>query len=461
MKVLIKNGRVFTSNEVKNLDILIEDEKIVKLKENIDIQADHYIDAKGMLVLPGAVDVHTHFSLDLGKYRAADDFLTGTRAAAFGGTTTIVDHIGFFNKDDSLMSMIDKYDDLADHKALIDYSFHAAIQNASDDHLGEFGSLINRGISSLKLYTTYDGRLSDEEILKVLKKAKEADMTVAVHAENHGAIDYLRDQAKKSNKTSPIYHARTRPPETEAEAINRLIYLSKIAGYPKLYFVHVSSQLGLEEIIRARKNGAKNIFAETCPQYLVFDDSYYEKNGPVEGTKFIMAPPLRKPNDMDYLWENISTENVDVIATDHCPFYFESEKSIYANNFLDAPGGAPGVEERLEVVLTEGDKRSIKFQTLVKVLCENPAKVYGLYPKKGCIQVGSDGDIVILKEEAYTISQSNRHSQVDYTNYEGYRSNYKVDTVISRGDIIVEKSKLLAKAGRGKFIKRTTRSLYD
>lgn len=453
MTVLIKNGEVYFEDSLSPLDIYIENEKIKYIGKDLNYDAKKVIDVKGKLILPGAVDVHTHFCLDLGEFVAVDDFYTGTRAAAFGGTTTIVDHIGFFGKDASLNQMIDNYHELADDNALVDYSFHGAIENADEDHLAEFEDLIDRGIISLKLYTTYGGMLEDDEILKTLKKAKETGMIVCVHAENDGAIKALREEAKIAGNNEPIYHAKTRPPETEAEAINRLIYLSELTGSPDLYFVHVSSELGLNEILAARDRGVENLYIETCTQYLLLDDSYYYKDGPKVGTKYIMAPPLRTESDQDALWESIAKGEIDVVATDHCPFFYETEKSKYKDNFFEAPGGGPGVEERLEVVLTEGLKRGIPLERLIDVLIKNPAKIFGL-KDKGQIKQGKDADLVILKKSGYEITDDNRHSNVDYSSYSGYETDYKVETVISRGDIIVDKDELIGDKGRGIYIKR-------
>ncbi|MGO3018082.1 MAG: amidohydrolase family protein, partial [Anaerococcus sp.] len=252
----------------------------------------------------------------------------------------------------------------------------------------------------------------------------------------------------------PIYHAKTRPPETEAEAINRLIYLSEMAGYPKLYIVHTSSKKGLEEIKAARKRGVKNLYCETCTQYLTLDEEKYIQGGNEEGIKYIMAPPLRKKEDIEALWQGIIDGDVEVIATDHCPFYYKGEKLPYKDNFLSCPGGAPGVEERLEIIITEALKRGIALEKIMNLLSTNPSKIFGLYPKKETIKIGSDADLVVLSEKPYIIKQENRHSNCDYTSYEGYETKFKVDTVIARGDLILDRDTYLAEKGRGKFIER-------
>ncbi|MDD7305009.1 MAG: dihydropyrimidinase [Peptoniphilaceae bacterium] len=454
MLCLIKNGKALVGGKLKKCDILIEDEKISQISDKIDISAQKIIDAKDKLVLPGGVDVHTHMNLDLGKYVSVDDFYTGTVAASYGGTTTIIDHIGALEKGASLTSMIDHYHDLADDKAVIDYSFHGALYELNDKLLDEISKLYDDGIVSIKIYTTYSGKLDDGQMLKVLKKAKQTGSVVCVHCENDKAIEELRNEAIANKKLSPIFHAKTRPDQTEAEAINRLIYLSEIADFPKLYIVHTSSKKGLDEIISARKRGVKNLYCETCTQYLTLDESKYTEGGNKEGIKYIMAPPLRKKEDIDALWEGVKNGDVDVIATDHCPFFYERDKLLYKDNFIDCPGGAPGVEERMEVVISEGLKRNISLGRLVDLLATNPSKIFGLYPKKGEIKVGSDADLVIMNNSSYEIKEENRHSNCDYTTYQGYKTSVKVESVILRGRIILDKGKYFAKKGEGKFIPR-------
>lgn len=452
MSLIIKNANLFGSNII---DIKINDEKIEAIGHNLDEKDSEIYDAKNRLVLPGGVDVHTHMSLDLGEYVAVDDFYTGTRAAAHGGTTCIVDHIAFGPKESYVSEMVEHYHELADSNAIIDYSFHGAIQDARDETLKQIEHLhINGGIVSEKIYTTYGGKLNDAEILKILKKAKETGTIICIHCENDGSIQELREEAKEQGNLDPIYHAKTRPAETEAEAINRLIYLSEIAGFPKLYIVHTSTELGLREIIKARKRGVKNLFCETCTQYLMLNESKYIDGGNEEGIKYIMAPPLRKQSDQEFLWEGIRNGDVDVIATDHCPFFYEKEKLPHKDNFLTCPGGIPGVEERVELIISEGLRRGIKLERLIEVLMINPSKIFGLYPRKGNIIPGADADIIVLDEKEYTIKQENRHSIVDYTTYEGMNSDYEVSTVLCRGNFILKDGEYLGKQGYGKFIKR-------
>lgn len=453
MNLLIKNGFINNHNESYTADILIEDGKIIQIGEELNNPKNYNeIDAKGKLVLPGGVDVHTHMDLDLGKFRAVDDFYTGGVAAAMGGTTTIVDHIAFGPKGCSLHCMVDEYHDLAKGKSIIDYSFHGVFQHVDEHILQQVQELRDEGISSFKVYMTYDSMLNDEEIIKVLVNAKETGVVIAVHAENNGAIQYLRDYYGSMKKTEAIYHAVSRPDAAEAEAINRMIYLSEIAGYPHLYFVHVSSKKGLDEIIQARKRGAKNIYCETCTQYLTLtDDAYNKENN--EGLKYIMAPPLRKKEDVEALWKGVENDDVDVIATDHCPFFL-NQKLQGKNDFREAPGGVSGVEERMEIILTEGIKRGISINKLINKLCVNPAKIFGLYPKKGSLQVGADGDIIIIKKTNEKVLQSNRHGASDYSVYEDFQIDYVVETTIQRGNVLIENGKLIAEKGVGEFVPR-------
>ena len=426
MSILLKNAKIVEEGDFILRDIYIDDEKISEISDEINRSADRVIDCKNLLTLPGGVDVHTHLSLDLGKFISIDDFYTGTRAASYGGTTSIVDHIAFGPRDSLVGEMIDKYHKMAEGKAVIDYSFHGSIQKVSDAILDEMEELFDEGIVSTKIYTTYGGKLDDDKMLKVLRKAKETGTVVCVHCENDGMIAELRKEAEEARNLAPIFHAKTRPSEAEAEAINRLIYLSELAGFPKLYIVHT----------------------------LTYTDKKYEEGGSSEGVKYICAPPLRKDEDVEALWEGVADGTVDVIATDHCPFYYESEKLPYKDDFLNAPGGIPGIEERMEVVLTEGIRRGIKPGRLVDLLCTNPSEIFGLSYKKGSIEVGKDADLVVFDEKTYTISQENRHSACDYTTYEGFESDFKVKLVIARGQVILEDGKNYGEKGRGKFIDR-------
>ena len=452
--LLIKNGFVVSEKDTYKADILIENGKIKEIGDNI-VADCKVIDAIGKYIIPGAIDAHTHFDLSTGACRAVDDFYTGTVAAACGGTTTIIDHMGFGPRGCNLQHQIDEYHRLADDKTVIDYSFHGVIQHVNDDIIKEMKKVIEEGIPSLKVYMTYDFKLNDAEIFQVLKKAKECNGIIAVHAENHDIINYFRKKFSTEGKTKPIYHAYSRPNKTEAEAINRMIYLSELAGDAPLYIVHLSTKEGLNEIKAARTRGMKNIFVETCPQYLTLTEKEYLKENN-EGLKYIISPPLRKEADIDALWEGINNGDIQVIATDHCPFNFNKEKQFGKDDFTKCPNGAPGVEERVKVIFSEGVKKNkISINKFVEVMCTNPAKIYGCYPQKGVLLPGSDADIVIIDaDKENIITHSELHTAVDYTLYEGKKVTGDIEYVIQRGEIIVENNKFIGKKGNGRFIKR-------
>ncbi|WP_130891544.1 dihydropyrimidinase [Fusobacterium ulcerans] len=454
--LLIKNGFIVSEKDTFKADILIENGKIKKIENDLKIKEGYkVIDAEGKYIIPGAIDAHTHFDLQAGTCRAVDDFYTGSIAAACGGTTTIIDHMAFGPKGCNLQHQVDEYHKLAAGKSVIDYSFHGVIQHVNDDIINEMEKIIKEGIPSLKVYMTYDFKLNDAEILQTLKKAKECNGIIAVHAENHDIINYFREKFLLEGKKSPIYHAYSRPEECEAEAINRMIYLSEIAEDAPLYIVHLSTKKGLEEIKRARKKGMKNIFVETCPQYLLLTEQEYSKENN-EGLKFIMSPPLRKGSDIEALWEGINNGDIQVIATDHCPFNFRKEKQFGKNDFTKCPNGAPGVEERVKIIFSEGVKKGrISINKFVEVVCTNPAKIYGCYPQKGVLLPGSDADIVVIDANKKSIITHNSlHSVVDYTLYEGREIMGDIELVIQRGEVIVKNNKFIGKKGNGKFLKR-------
>jgi dihydropyrimidinase len=394
---------------------------------------------------------------------ASDDFYTGTVAAAFGGTTTIVDHLAFGPPHCSLDHQIKKYHGFADGKAVIDYSFHGVIQHVNEDVLEKMESLIDEGITSYKVYLTYDYKISDSDAYQVLKRAKELGLVITVHPENHDVIQYLRKKFVSEGKTSPVYHPLSRPAECEAEAINRMLLLAEMAGdgspggAAPLYIVHLTNALGLEFIRAARKRGQQNLYAETCPQYLFLDDSLYQgrPDSPLEGLKYIMCPPLRKKADQEALWGALGSD-INTVATDHCPFFFATQKMQGKDDFTKCPSGAPGIEERIPLLFSEGVlKKRLSLRRFVELCCTNPAKIFGMYPCKGVIREGSDADIVVL-DPARQVSLGKQvlHENVDYCAYEGMKLQGWPEYTISRGEVIVNRGKLQAEQGRGKFIYR-------
>ncbi|MCY6959274.1 dihydropyrimidinase [Clostridium brassicae] len=459
MSSIIKNGLIVTASDTYKGDIYIEDGIIKEIGIDLQRQCDEVIDAKGKYVIPGGVDVHTHLNLDVGIAVANDDFYTGTVAAACGGTTCIVDHMGFGPKGCNLHHQVNVYHGYADDKAVIDYSFHGVVQHVDDRILKEMSEIVNdEGIPSFKIYLTYDYKVSDEEALKILMRLKELGGITTVHPENNDSINYFRRLFVEQGKTSPIYHPMSRPVECEAEAISRMINLASLAGNAPLYIVHLSNELGLKYIKIAQDSGQK-VYVETCPQYLFLDEEKYKEPNN-EGLKYIMSPPLRKKDNQAALWKGIKDGNIHVVATDHCPFAFNKDKQMGKDDFTKCPNGVPGIEERIPLMFSEGVMKSkISINRFVDVCCTSPAKMFGLYPKKGAIQVGSDADIVLIDPNKDVIlTRDILHENVDYTAYEGMKlKGYPVLTMV-RGKVIVKNNHFIGEKGYGKFIKRQKRN---
>jgi len=459
MKKLIKNGMIATENEIFRGDILIDGEKIIGIGSDIDASGAEIIDASDKYVLPGAVDVHTHMDLDVGMARAIDDFYDGTVAAACGGTTTIVDHMAFGPKDCSLWHQVNEYHRLADGNAVVDYGFHGVIQHpVTADRLGELAEIKEKeGISSFKVYMTYDFGLTDDELFNVLRAAKDAGIVITVHCENHGILTQLRKEFIEEGHGEAKYHPLSRPPRCEAEAVNRMIHLAAVAGDAPLYIVHLSSAEGLHEVLRARAEHRPNLGVETCTQYLILTDREYED--PVEGLKAIMSPPLRKDQDREELWQALADGTIDTVATDHCPFHFregKAEKQYGKDDFTKCPNGAPGVQERLMLLFSEGFmKGRISLPQVVKYSSSNPCRMFGLYPQKGSFEPGTDADIVIIDPEKKTlINKEYIRGASDYSCYEGMELEGRIDNVFLRGEEIVRDGDFLGKRGDGKYLRR-------
>ncbi|MCL2702827.1 MAG: dihydropyrimidinase [Defluviitaleaceae bacterium] len=458
--MLIADGLLVNENGTRKADVRVEGELIHEIGDSlVPRENERIINAAGKIIIPGGVDVHTHMDLDLGHIKAADDFYTGTAAAAFGGTTTIVDHMAFGPKGCSISHQAGAYHRLAHGNAVIDYGFHGVMGHVDDGILDELGTLINEGITSHKFYLTYDGKISDGEILRLMERASELGVMLAAHAENDGSIAYLREKYRSQGKTAPIYHARSRPPECEAEAVSRVAWLARMAGGAPLYIVHLSSGLALDCALAARKRGQKNLFIETCPQYLLLDESLYCRE---DGLKYIMNPPLRAAENRNALWEGVRNGDIDVIGTDHCPFFYAKEKQLGKGDFTNAPGGAPGVEARIPLMLAEVSAGRLTLERLVSLCCASPARLFGMYPKKGVIAAGSDADLVLIDPTVKTkLTHSMLHENCDYTPYEGLPlDGYPVMT-ISRGEVIVEGKRFTGRKGRGRFLKRGLPDLND
>lgn len=451
--MIIKNGLVAALSGVTHGDIRIENGLIAEIAPSISASGHQVIDASGMVVIPGGVDAHTHMDIDVRVARASDDFYTGTAAAAIGGTTCIVDHMGFGPKGCDLMHQYDYYRGIADGKAVIDYGLHGVIQRVDDGILADMHKLTDVGVTSAKLYLTYDFRLCDEEILNFLEVAAKLGILTCVHAENHQLINRCRDICGKTGHLSPIDHSRSRPPEAEAEAVSRITWFASYIGAP-LYIVHLSSALGLMQVELAKKVAGDKIFAETCPQYLFLDDSKYTDDD--NGLKHIMSPPLREASNKKALWDGIINNTIDTIGTDHCPFFMH-QKMMGKGDFRKAPNGAPGVETRMALIYSEGvSKNKISLERFVDLCCTRPAKLFGLFPHKGAIAPGADADVVLIDpNKRKTITKSILHENVDYTLYEGFEVTGWPVMTISRGEIIARDGHLQAEAGRGRYLRRS------
>jgi dihydropyrimidinase len=465
MSLLIKNGRIVTAVDDYKGDIYCEGETITTIGAKLDVKADTVIDAQGKLVFPGGIDPHTHLDMPFGGTTSADDFETGTRAAAFGGTTTIVD-FAIQQKGKSTLEALDTWHRKASEKASIDYGFHMIITDMPDERLGEMTQLADReGVTSYKLFMAYPGVLyvDDGTLYRAYKRAADDGTLICMHAENGIVIDEIVKAARAKGLKEPKYHAITRPTRMEAEGVYRALAIAEVAGCP-MYIVHLSSADALEQIKLARDRGM-HAHAETCPQYLFLDDTYYDKPN-FEGAKYVMTPALRNKSNQDVLWKGLAMGDLSALSTDHCPFCFKEQKELGRDDFAKIPNGAPGVENRMAMVYTGGvvEKR-ISLNKYVQLTSTNAAKMFGLFPRKGTIAVGSDADICVFDPDKHvTISASNpltHHMKVDYSTYEGFQVKGYPDTVISRGKVIVQKGEWKGKSGAGKFLKRDRYSGFN
>ncbi|NCQ61445.1 MAG: dihydropyrimidinase [Myxococcales bacterium] len=456
MSILIKNGRIVTAVDDYFADVFIDGEKIVQIGKDLNVQADETLDAKGKLVLPGGIDPHTHLDMPFGGTTSADDFETGTIAAAHGGTTTLID-FAVQTKGKSTMEGLDTWHKKAQGKATIDYGFHMIITDMAVERLPEMTRLRDEGISSYKLFMAYPGVLyvDDGTLYRAFRQAGLDGSRICMHAENGIVIDEIIREAVADGKVAPKWHGLTRPTRMEAEGVHRSIAIAEVANVP-LYIVHLSSHDALEEVKRGRARGV-NVIAETCPQYLLLDSSLYEKEG-FEGAKWVMTPALREQWNQDSLWQGLQFRDLETIGTDHCPFCFKEQKELGLESFTKIPNGAPGLENRMSVVYDAGVVQGrISLNRFVELTSTAAAKAFGLFPKKGTIAVGSDADIVIFDpDRKETISVNNEcthHMNVDYSAYEGREVQGWTDTVLSRGRVIVQQGKLETRGG-GNFIKR-------
>ena len=457
MSVLIKNGRIVTAADDYRADLFILNETVDLIGKNLEIEADHVIDAAGKLVIPGGVDPHTHLELPFGGTVTNDDFETGTRAAAFGGTTTIIDFAVQF-KGISTLKTLDTWHEKAAGKTAIDYSFHMIITDMPEHRLPEMRRLSDEGVTSYKLFMSYPGAMlsDDATIFRTMRKAGEDGTVVCMHAENGIVIDELIKIALAQGHTAPKYHAVTRPARLEAEGTHRALAIAEVANSP-VYIVHLSCREALDEVRAAQARGVM-AHAETCPQYLLLDVTAYDAPG-FEGAKYVLTPPLREKRHQEELWRGLRGNALHAISTDHCPFCLREQKELGKDDFSKIPNGGPGIENRMSLIYHYGvGGGHITLNRFVELTSTAPAKIFGLFPKKGTLAVGSDADVVIFDpNHEETISYYNartHHMNIDYTAYEGFKVKGFTETVISRGRIIVDSGEYLGRPGDGKFIKR-------
>jgi dihydropyrimidinase len=455
MSVLIKGGRVVTAADDYVGDVFIEDERISLIGESLDVPADRVIDATRKYVLPGLVDPHTHLDMPFGGTVTIDDVESGQTSAAFGGTTCHVDFI-IQPPGQTFAAAVEEWRSKANGKQVIDMGYHMAVTDLKNGGtLEELATLPDQGITSYKLFMAYKGALmvDDETLFRTMQVAAETGALVMVHAENGDAIDVLVKEALAAGHTEPKYHALTRPPETEGEATNRAIQLARVAGSP-LYVVHVSCRESVEPIERARDAGW-NVHGETCTQYFFVDYSFLERPN-FEGAKWVYTPPPRPKENQDVLWNAVRTDTLSVISTDHCAFLWDGQKTMGRDDFSKIPNGGPGLENRLHMIHEFGVRAGrITLNRMVELLCTNPAKLFGLYPRKGTIAVGSDADIVVFDPaRKHTISASTHHSRSDYNLFEGTEVTGTPEVVLLRGNVLVENDELVAEPGIGRFMER-------
>jgi len=447
--LVITNGKLVTSEAVTRADLGIAGGRIAAISEQLP--GLETIDATERLVLPGAIDEHVHLEMPVGEFSSSDDFFTGTVAAACGGTTTVID-FAEPRAGQPLEQALDERRARADDKVVIDYGLHMTLSRADDQTLDQVPASIEAGAASFKLYMAYEGlRLDDGGLLRSLAALREHGGRALVHAENHHAITYLTAKALAQGRTGPENHPLTRPDVMEAEAIHRLLALARVTGTP-LVLAHLSSALGLKAVRTARERG-QTIWVETCPQYLLLDEAEYRRPG-FEAAKFVMAPPPRTAADRAALWAGLAAREVDTVATDHCPFFYATQKTRGRDDFSRIPGGAPGIETRLSLLYTHGVRAGhLTPERWVEVCCTEPARRFGLAPRKGTLSVGADADLVIFDpDRRATLKAETLHQRVDYCPYEGWQVHGYPETVLSRGEIIVRDGEFTGAPGRGQFL---------
>jgi dihydropyrimidinase len=456
MSVLIKGGRIVTAADDYVGDIFVEDGRVTLIGESLEVYSEKVIDAKGKYVIPGAIDPHTHMEMPFGGTVSCDDFTSGTTSAAFGGTTTIVDFCLQEPGQSFPEALATWHEKLDRAKPLVDVGFHLAVTDLKEGGtLEDLARAPEEGVTSYKLFMAYKGAImvDDETLFRTMRLATETGALVMVHAENGDTIDVLVKEALAEGKTDPKWHAATRPPVTEGEATNRAIQLARVAGCP-LYVVHVSCEEALEPIARARTNDWR-AWGETCTQYLFIDETALDRPN-FEGAKYVYTPPPRSKENQEILWHALATDVLSVVSTDHCPFRWEDQKILGKDDFSKIPNGGPGIENRLHMLHHFGvGEGRITMNRFVELVSTNPARFFGMFPRKGTIAVGSDADIVVFDpEKRVRLSAETHHSRVDYNLYEGTEVVGAPEVVLVRGQVIVENDELVGRPGAGSFVQR-------
>lgn len=453
MKTLLCNGTIITPEGPVLADMLLDGGRISAIGKYISREGAITVDASNKLLLPGGVDIHTHITLNIDAVQGTDVFYTGTIPAAAGGTTTIVDHLAFAPEGRSLREQISMYQNLSSGQSTVDYGFHAVAQNMDAATQDTLADLAAQGITSVKAYMTYAQRLDDEQLFQLLLRCKQLGLLLAVHAEAHDCVNSRITALLAQGKGAPRWHPVSRPAECEAKAVARLLRLAAEAGNAPVHVVHLSTAAGLAEIRKARSAGQTNIFVETCTQYLLLTEDKYQDDS--EGLRYIMSPPLRDLGDVDALWQGVQGGDIQAVATDHCSFTL-ADKSRGIGNFTRCPGGAPGLEERFTVLFSEGvSKGRLSITDFAELVAANPAKITGLYPKKGALQPGSDADVVILDPAArHTLRAASMHGPGDFSLYEGLEVQGGIEAVYLRGELVAREGRFTGRRGAGHYLER-------
>ena len=458
MGILIKGGKVVSAATTRLADVLVEGETIAQVAPDIQSNGHRVVDATGMLVLPGGIDVHTHLDMPFGGTMSADDYECGTRAAAIGGTTTVID-FALQSMGHPMSEAFKTWRAKSEGKACIDYALHMAVTDLgpNDAWLDEVDAMVAEGISSFKIFMAYPNVLmvDDATIFKLMQRTKKLGALVCVHAENGTVIDVIVQQALAAGHTGPLYHALSRPVEAEAEAVHRVVALSELAGGAKVYIVHVSNEKAMLGVKAARERGLP-VQGETCMQYLVLSIEDDMGKPGFEDAKYVFTPPLREKKNQAPLWKALKDDVLQVVSTDHCPFRFADQKTLGLGNFTKIPNGGPGIENRMQLAYHHGvNQGRISLERFVEISAEAPAKIFGMYPRKGILAAGSDADILVWDPEAkYTITAATQNMHTDYSIFEGFQVKGNARQVFSRGELVVDGGRFIGTVGRGCYVHR-------